>query len=110
MICFCNISPPLPPNIFQFKLVFFIVFGNHIHFSSDKSDIVMFSLLILFSYCLISIDAHGYLYEPVARSSAWLVDSSFRQCCTWSQHMEMFCGGLGHQWRVNGLSSSFFFS
>jgi hypothetical protein len=21
--------------------------------------------------------------------------------------MEMFCGGLGHQWRVNGLSVSF---
>jgi hypothetical protein len=63
----------------------------------------MFGLLLLFSYCLISIDGHGYLYEPVARSSAWLVDSSFKQCCTYPQHMEMFCGGLGHQWRVNGL-------
>ncbi len=63
----------------------------------------MFGLLILLCYCLISIDGHGYLFEPVARSSAWLVDSSFRECCTWPQHMEMFCGGLGHQWRVNGL-------
>jgi hypothetical protein len=61
----------------------------------------MFGLLVLFSYCLITIYGHGYLYEPVARSSAWLVDSSFRQCCTWPQHMEMFCGGLGHQWNVN---------
>ncbi|UJR14528.1 hypothetical protein I4U23_001524 [Adineta vaga] len=50
----------------------------------------------------LSIYGHGYLLEPVARSSAWLVDASFRQCCTWPQHMEMFCGGLGHQWNVNG--------
>jgi hypothetical protein len=68
----------------------------------------VFGLLVLFCYCLISINGHGYLYEPVARSSAWLVDSSFKQCCTWPQHMEMFCGGLGHQWRVNGLSGFFF--
>lgn len=64
----------------------------------------MLRVLVIWAFCLISIDAHGYLYEPVARSSAWLVDDSFRKCCTWPQHMEMFCGGLGHQWKVNGLS------
>ena len=64
----------------------------------------MFRVFVLLAFCLISIDGHGYLYEPVARSSAWLVDDSFRKCCTWPQHMEMFCGGLGHQWNVNGLS------
>ncbi|CAF2795580.1 unnamed protein product [Rotaria sp. Silwood2] len=61
----------------------------------------MLGLLILFPYFLTSVYGHGYLFEPVARSSAWLVDSSFRQCCTWPNHMEMFCGGLGHQWNVN---------
>ncbi|CAF1402410.1 unnamed protein product [Rotaria sordida] len=61
----------------------------------------MFGLLVLFPYFLISVYGHGYLFEPVARSSAWLVDSSFRQCCTWPNHMEMFCGGMGHQWNVN---------
>ncbi|CAF0742985.1 unnamed protein product [Adineta ricciae] len=61
----------------------------------------LLALTILFSYCLVSLHGHGYLLEPVARSSAWLVDSSFRECCTWPQHMEMFCGGLGHQWNVN---------
>ena len=68
----------------------------------------MLRILIFLACCLITIHGHGYLYEPVARSSAWLVDSSFRQCCTWPQHMEMFCGGLGHQWNVNGLSSFLF--
>ncbi|CAF0918643.1 unnamed protein product [Adineta ricciae] len=62
----------------------------------------MYKLLIFFSFCLISIDAHGYLFEPVARSSAWLVDPAFKECCTYSGHMEMFCGGIGHQWNNNG--------
>ncbi|UJR32265.1 hypothetical protein I4U23_019730 [Adineta vaga] len=62
----------------------------------------MFNLLILFSFYLISIDAHGYLFEPIARSSAWLTDPSFKDCCTYSGHMEMFCGGIGHQWNNNG--------
>jgi len=40
--------------------------------------------------------------DPVARSSAWLVDSSFKDCCTYSNHMEMFCGGINHQWNQHG--------
>ena len=56
--------------------------------------------ILLFSYFL-SVNGHGYLFEPVARSSAWLVDRSFKQCCTYANHMEMFCGGIGHQWNVN---------
>ncbi|CAF3540673.1 unnamed protein product [Rotaria sp. Silwood1] len=62
----------------------------------------MLNLFVLFSFCLISINGHGYLFEPVARSSAWLVDPSFKKCCTYSGHMEMFCGGVGHQWNTNG--------
>ncbi|CAF3777634.1 unnamed protein product [Rotaria socialis] len=61
----------------------------------------MFFLLVLIFCFLTAIDGHGYLYEPVARSTAWLVDSSFRECCTWPNHMEMFCGGMGHQWNTN---------
>ncbi|CAF1307866.1 unnamed protein product, partial [Didymodactylos carnosus] len=45
---------------------------------------------------------HGYLQDPPARSSAWLYDPAFEQCCTYSNHMEMFCGGLQHQWNQNG--------
>ena len=75
-----------------------------IHLISLFADeIIMYKLLIFFSFCLISIDAHGYLFEPVARSSAWLVDPAFKECCTYSGHMEMFCGGIGHQWNNNGL-------
>jgi hypothetical protein len=70
--------------------------------------ITMFGLFILFSYYFTSIYGHGYLFEPVARSSAWLVDPSFKQCCTWPQHMEMYCGGVGHQWKENGLSLFFY--
>jgi len=51
---------------------------------------------------LVSIYGHGYLLDPVARSSAWLVDQSFKQCCTYSNHMEMFCGGIQHQWNAHG--------
>ncbi|CAF0837106.1 unnamed protein product [Adineta steineri] len=61
----------------------------------------MFGILIVFFYCITSAYGHGYLLEPVARSSAWLVDPSFKQCCTWPQHNEMFCGGIGHQWNIN---------
>ncbi|CAF4209973.1 unnamed protein product [Adineta steineri] len=61
----------------------------------------MFGILIVFFYCITSTYGHGYLLEPVARSSAWLVDPSFKQCCTWPQHNEMFCGGIGHQWNTN---------
>jgi hypothetical protein len=63
----------------------------------------MLNLFILFSFYLISINGHGYLFEPIARSSAWLVDPSFKECCSYSGHMEMFCGGVGHQWNTNGL-------
>lgn len=62
----------------------------------------MLSLLVVFTSCFISIYGHGYLYDPPARSTAWLVDSSFKQCCTYPNHMEMFCGGTQHQFGVNG--------
>ncbi|CAF3730305.1 unnamed protein product, partial [Adineta steineri] len=62
----------------------------------------MLKLLVFFFFCLISINGHGYLLEPIARSSAWLVDPSFKDCCTYEGHMEMFCGGVGHQWNTNG--------
>ncbi|CAF1289427.1 unnamed protein product [Adineta ricciae] len=54
------------------------------------------------TYCFTAISGHGYLINPPARSSAWLVDQSFRQCCTYSNHMEMFCGGTQHQWATHG--------
>ena len=59
-------------------------------------------LLFAFTSCFVSIYGHGYLFDPVARSSAWLIDQSFKQCCTYYDHMAMYCGGLQHQWNVNG--------
>ena len=73
---------------------------------------IMFTLVGLLLLCSIlsSIDTHGYLFDPVARSSAWLVDESFKQCCTYPGHMEMYCGGVGHQWNSNGsFKMSFLF-
>ena len=58
--------------------------------------------LILLINCFVFIHAHGYLFDPIARSSAWLVDDEFKQCCSYPGHMEMFCGGVGHQWNSNG--------
>ena len=44
---------------------------------------------------------HGYLIEPPSRSSAWLVDEDFYECCQYFDHAEMFCGGKRHQWQNN---------
>ena len=62
---------------------------------------MLFGLVVGFAACLVSIHGHGYLIDPPARSSAWMVDSAFKQCCTYPSHMEMYCGGLQHQWSVN---------
>ncbi len=62
---------------------------------------MMLSVLFLLTSCLVLIDGHGYLLDPVARSTAWLVDPSFRSCCTYNDHMAMYCGGLQQQWTVN---------
>ena len=63
------------------------------------------SLLCFFASCLVSVYGHGYLLDPVARSSAWMVDQSFRQCCTYNNHMEMYCGGIQTQWSTHGWLS-----
>jgi len=61
----------------------------------------LLGLLCFLVSCLVSVNGHGYLLDPVARSTAWMVDQSFKQCCTYSNHMEMFCGGLQSQWNVH---------
>ena len=68
---------------------------------------MMFRLLLFITIYCVSIDGHGYLLDPPARSTAWLVDPSFRDCCTYYDHMGMFCGGVEIQWRTNGQSFSF---
>ena len=62
----------------------------------------MIGALVVLAVGLASVHGHGYLLEPVARSSAWLVDQSFRSCCSYSNHMEMYCGGIQQQWNVHG--------
>lgn len=68
---------------------------------------MMFYTIILFValQCLsffLACHGHGYLADPPARSSAWLFDSDFVECCSYYNHMEMFCGGTYYQWIVNG--------
>jgi len=58
---------------------------------------------------LVSIYGHGYLLDPVARSSAWMVDPSFKNCCTYTDHMAMYCGGTQNQWNKNGCSFFYYF-
>ncbi|CAF3505076.1 unnamed protein product [Rotaria sordida] len=56
----------------------------------------------LFFYFIKQTYGHGYLADPPARSSAWLFDKDFKTCCTYYNHMQMFCGGTSHQWTRNG--------
>ncbi|CAF1408670.1 unnamed protein product [Adineta ricciae] len=53
-------------------------------------------------YLIGHVRGHGYLADPPARSSAWLFDKAFDQCCRYYNHAQMFCGGTYHQWTVNG--------
>ena len=57
---------------------------------------------IVLVLCIGGISGHGYLADPPARSSAWLFDQSFADCCTYHDHIQMFCGGMYRQWTVNG--------
>jgi len=62
------------------------------------------SALILLLATLLYVqmsNEHGYLIEPPSRSSAWLVDEDFNECCQYFDHAEMFCGGKRNQWKNN---------
>ena len=63
---------------------------------------IMFGLLLFLATYVLSINGHGYLLDPPARSTAWLVDPAFKGCCTYTDHMGMYCGGLQVQWSTNG--------
>ena len=66
---------------------------------------IFISFVILFFqsfYLIEQIAGHGYLADPPARSSAWLFDKDFFKCCRYFNHLEMSCGGMYHQWKVNG--------
>ena len=63
----------------------------------------MFSTgLILLVLQIAGIYGHGYLADPIARSSAWLFDQDFAKCCTYYDHLQMSCGGMHRQWAANG--------
>ena len=63
---------------------------------------MMLGALFFLTSCLVSINGHGYLLDPVGRATAWRVDSAFKQCCTEYTDNGMYCGGKTHQWKVNG--------
>ncbi|CAF3871130.1 unnamed protein product [Rotaria sp. Silwood1] len=64
---------------------------------------ISFILLVAQNFYFIEqTHGHGYLADPPARSSAWLFDNDFKSCCTYYDHVQMFCGGTQHQWAVNG--------
>ena len=48
------------------------------------------------------VNGHAYLSEPPSRSSAWLVDPDFVDCCKNYNYNQMFCGGISKQWIENG--------
>jgi len=62
---------------------------------------LILTLAVLLAYFRTSMQ-HAYLIDPPARSSAWLVDESFFECCQEFDHNQMFCGGKVHQFDVNG--------
>lgn len=47
------------------------------------------------------VNGHGFLFDPPARSSAWLVDSDFKHLANYD-HNQMYCGGFLKQWQENG--------
>jgi hypothetical protein len=57
--------------------------------------------LTVLAYYIYVIDAHGLLYDPAARSSAWRFDSKYN---AYYNDMEMFCGGINTQWQQNGIN------
>ena len=65
----------------------------------SKNIIKILSILIWFVH---ESYQHGYLIDPPARSSAWLVDEDFVECCKEFNHNQMFCGGKNRQWNDNG--------
>ena len=60
---------------------------------------INFSLLIS---NLNYVNGHAYLSEPPSRSSAWLIDPDFVDCCKNYNYNQMFCGGFKKQWEENG--------
>ena len=69
-----------------------------------RTSMILRQIVLLFIFLLNQIEkseAHGYLADPPARSSAWLFDDDFKACCKYFNHNEMFCGGTHRQWTVN---------
>ncbi|CAF0739159.1 unnamed protein product [Rotaria sordida] len=98
----------LYPNAFlrgPFHLGIFSKFINIIALLWVCLIIVLFVLPPIYPITAVTMNyasvGVGIVYYPVARSSGWLVDQSFKQCCTYSNHMEMFCGGTQLQWNVH---------
>ncbi|CAF3167504.1 unnamed protein product [Rotaria sp. Silwood2] len=65
-------------------------------------------LLLLLSTNVLSVWGHGFLFDPPARSTAWIVIPDFRSCCTYYDHMQMFCGGVPVQYGENSRTFSLF--
>jgi hypothetical protein len=65
----------------------------------------MFYLITILSFITLYIgcaNGHAYLSDPPSRSSAWLVDPDFVECCKNYNYNQMFCGGFKRQWEQNG--------
>lgn len=55
-------------------------------------------LLVVLGCLIERSEQHGFMLEPPSRSSAWLVDPDFVDCCKNYDYNQMFCGGIMKQW------------
>ena len=68
-------------------------------FSLETLPVLAFLLAVT---SFLSTHQHAYLSDPPSRSSAWLVDKDFVECCQNYNYNQMFCGGFAKQWGENG--------
>jgi hypothetical protein len=63
---------------------------------------ILYASYLLLACNIYVTHQHAYLSEPPSRSSAWLVDKDFVDCCQNYNYNQMFCGGFAKQWGENG--------
>jgi len=57
--------------------------------------------VVLCTVLVVEINAHGRLFDPPARSTAWREFGTSQFPPEYTDH-EMFCGGFGVQWFTHG--------
>ena len=66
---------------------------------SNLIGIVSALCIVLLVANIVSVEGHGMLLNPPARSSAWREDPA--RFPAYYQDNQMFCGGFNTQWNIN---------